>query len=52
MKTFTSNEINECYGLPIVERGIEDYNTAGEIWKNYKSNELLNKYMSFRRIRK
>ena len=45
-------EINECYGLPIVERGIEDYKTAGEIWKNYKSNELLNKYMSFRRIRK
>lgn len=45
-------EIAKCYGPPIIERGIEDKITADKIWDNYKSNEVLNKYMSFKRIKK
>lgn len=45
-------EIARCYGEALIERGVEDYDTAKLVWDKYKSNEILNKYMSFRRIRK
>lgn len=46
------DEINSCYGEGLRKVGVENYKAAGEVWDNYKSNEFLNKYMSFRRIRK
>ena len=44
--------INECYGNALIEMGVEDYVTGGIAFNNFKSDEILNKYMSFRRIRK
>ena len=46
------NEIKICWGEGILEAGGENYKAAGIVLDKYKSNELLNKYMSFRRIRK
>ena len=46
------DEINDCYGMGLRDEGSENYNAANNIWDNYKSNKLLNKYMSFRRIKK
>lgn len=51
-KDIILDELANCYGAPIIERGIEDYITANNVWENFKFNKLLNKYMSFRRIRK
>lgn len=44
--------ISKCYGESLIERGVEDYGTGGLVFNKYKSDEILNKYMSFRRIRK
>ena len=46
------DEINDCFGKGLLEGGGENYDAANAVWNNYKSNEVLNKYMSFRRIRK
>ena len=51
-KDIILDELANCYGAPIIERGVEDYITANNVWENFKSNKLLNKYMSFRRIKK
>lgn len=51
-KDIVINEIAICYGEALIERGVEDYDTAKLVWDKYKSNKVLNKYMSFRRIRK
>ena len=45
-------EINNCYGEGLSEVGSENYDAANKVWDKYKTNKLLNKYMSFRRIRK
>ncbi len=42
----------ELFKTGLRDEGSENYNAANNIWDNYKSNKLLNKYMSFRRIKK
>ena len=46
------DEIKLAYAMGLREVGSENYSAAGKIWERYKSNEILNKYMSFRRVRK
>lgn len=46
------DEINTCYGGGLLEVGSENIIAANKVWGRYKSNKVLNKYMSFRRIRK
>ena len=36
----------------LLEVGSENIIAANKVWGRYKSNKVLNKYMSFRRIRK